>query len=175
MPVAAAQMRLCRTRACCEICPICLLILSTDVDLIRAPAPQSYYIMPRRCLTVRAACCCPLSCLPPQAALFALVLLACAMAPATAAPMTTNMAAPSTNARKLTQAPTHEQWPSNICQMTCPGVGCNVQAGITGACCDGPGAPGCDVLISTIGQAAQLNCAAGSKFMCCPISKGKRT
>ena len=129
--------------------------------------------MPRRCLTVRAACCSPLSCLPPQAALFALVLLACAMATATAAPIKTNVVAPSTNLRKLTQDPTREQWPSNICQMTCPGVGCNVQAGITATCCDGPNAPGCDAVKSSIGQAGTLTCQGGSKLMCCPIGKGK--
>jgi hypothetical protein len=66
-------------------------------------------------------------------------------------------------------------WNSAICQMTTFAIGCHVNAGVTGACCDGRKAPGCDALVTSVGEVAQLSCVAGSKPMCCPTGKGVKT
>lgn len=106
------------------------------------------------------------------------------MATAIAAPVTaTTPVALNTPAgtpglgRKLSEsrvAFTHMQWPSGMCQLTASDVGCNLRAGVTATCCDGPGAPGCDAPLQTVGRLADMDCISGSKPMCCPTNKGRR-
>jgi hypothetical protein len=112
----------------------------------------------------------------PQVALLTCLLLAWAFAAtSTAAAASSSSLGGNTTPRKLAQASTHLQWSTAICQATSAAIGCNIDAGVTAACCDPLGTrnANCDAPINTAGEWGVINCLAGSRPMCCPTSKGR--